>query len=76
MEEHDATTAVGFHKQDPGGFQNTANLVARTLMNLELPFGLQALQGGQRHQGFLGEHLLLPFQQGSRGPNLSAGDHS
>jgi hypothetical protein len=76
MEEHDTTAAVGFHKQDTGSFQNTAHLIARALMNLELPFGLQALQGGQRHQGFLGEHLLLPIQQGSRGPNLSAGDHS
>jgi len=76
MEEHDAAATVGFDEQDPSGFQNTAHLIARTLVHLELPFGLQALQGGQRHQGFLGEHLLLPIQQGSRGPNLSAGDHS
>jgi hypothetical protein len=76
MEQHDAATAVGFDKQDPGGFQDTTHLIARAVVNLEVPFGLQALQGGQGHQGFFGEHLLLPIQQGSRGPNLSAGDHS
>jgi hypothetical protein len=76
MEEHNAATTVGFDKQDSGGFQHAANLVASPLVHLESPFGLEALQGGQGHQGFFGEHLLLPIQQGSRGPNLSAGDHS
>jgi len=76
MEEHDAAATVGFNEQNTGGFQRATNLVACSIVNLESPFGLEALQGGQSHQGFFGEHLLLPIQQGSRGPNLSAGDHS
>jgi len=46
MEEHDATATVGFDEQDSSGFQNTAHLVARALVHLELPFGLQTLEGG------------------------------
>jgi hypothetical protein len=76
MEEHDAAATVGFNEQNSGGFQRAANLVACSIVDLESPFGLEALQGGQGHQGFFGEHLLLPIQLGSRGPNLSAGDHS
>jgi hypothetical protein len=46
MKEHHAATTVGFDEQDPGAFQNTAYLIARALVHLELPFGLQTLQGG------------------------------
>ncbi len=46
MEEHDATATVGFDEQDSSGFQNTAHLVARPLVHLARPFGLQTLEGG------------------------------
>ena len=75
MKEHHPAAAVGFDEENSGCLQRAANLIASSLVNLESPFGLEALQGGQGHQGFFGEPLLLPIQQGSRGPNLSAGDH-
>ena len=76
VQKHDAATAIGIDEQYAGGFKRTPNLVVRVLMHREPTFGLQALQRGQRHEGFLCEHFLLPVQQRSRGPNLSAGDHS
>jgi hypothetical protein len=46
VEEHDAAATVGFNEEDPGSFQDAADLIARALVHLELPFGLQTLQGG------------------------------
>ena len=53
MEEHDAATTVGFHEEDPRSFQDTADLIARALVHLELPFELQALQDRGRLAGVI-----------------------
>ena len=76
VEKHDTATAIQFDEQNAGIFQGAPHEVARRVVDRQVAVRLDALDGGQRHQGFFGEHILLPVQQGSRRPHLLAGDHS
>lgn len=68
MESKHAFALVGRQKNDAGGLERPANLIARGLKHLEAVLGLEALERGQRYPGPVSERLLRPSQQRARGP--------
>src|SRR5712671_7813052 len=73
--QHYTFSVLGCQKDNAGGFEGTAHLIACIVANLE-PVGLQALQRGQGHQGLVGEHVLRPPKKRTRSPHLARRDHS
>ena len=67
---------VGGEQNDPCRFKGPAHLIARRFVNLEVAFGFEAFQRGQRYAGLVSERLLRPTQQRACGPRLSGSDHA
>jgi hypothetical protein len=68
-----AFLVVAVDEGDPGGHERPLDcLQGRIPDGLSL---LEALHGAERHDGFVGEHGLIPLQQGTGGADLAWGDH-